>query len=299
MKARYAVVAMISAVLAMGSLTGCGGDGAQEPAGSTIAEANKDAQASYAEQLGYELSEVVEYQGIVLKVDPSWDVKKSASGECRFVVDKDTYTAMTIVTALHGQTQTLESAWEEYFAMDGTPMVTDEWNNNGFVSGVGSCQGILLHYACEIDSGKGFLMYMTYGDEFATDEQAEGLFDEVASTIAYTPANTAIDYSDEHSGGGSSSAGATQGSSDADTEQQPAAPETPSYGEGTYKIGADLPAGEYKLTSVSDDAYWEVKNSSDADADIVGNDIFSGSAYVTVYDGQYLTLRRCTAEPAA
>lgn len=66
---------------------------------------------------------------------------------------------------------------------------------------------------------------------------------------------------------------------------------------GTYKVGSDIEAGEYKLTCTSSvGAYWEVTNSSSPDADIVGNDNFDGSTYVTVNDGQYLKLSRCTAE---
>lgn len=68
-------------------------------------------------------------------------------------------------------------------------------------------------------------------------------------------------------------------------------------GEGTYRVGTDIEAGEYKLTATSDiPGYWEVTNSSAPDADIVGNDNFEGTAYVTVTDGQYLKLNRCTGE---
>lgn len=71
------------------------------------------------------------------------------------------------------------------------------------------------------------------------------------------------------------------------------------YGDGMYRVGTDIPAGEYKLTASSGTlGYWEVTNSSTADADIVGNDNFSGSTYVTVSNGQYLKLERCVAKPA-
>lgn len=68
-------------------------------------------------------------------------------------------------------------------------------------------------------------------------------------------------------------------------------------GEGTHRVGTDIEAGEYKLTATSSTpGYWEVTNSSAPDADIVGNDNFEGTAYVTVADGQYLKLDRCTGE---
>ena len=73
---------------------------------------------------------------------------------------------------------------------------------------------------------------------------------------------------------------------------------TTTLSEGKYKIGVDAPAGEYKVTGVGTGGkgYWEVNDSSAPDAYIVGNDAFTGTSYVTVSDGQYLTLSRATAE---
>ena len=68
-------------------------------------------------------------------------------------------------------------------------------------------------------------------------------------------------------------------------------------GDGTYRVGVDIEAGEYKLTAdTGTSGYWKVTDSSAPDADIVGNDIFEGNAYVTVTEGQYLKLNRCSAE---
>ncbi len=58
------------------------------------------------------------------------------------------------------------------------------------------------------------------------------------------------------------------------------------YFSGTYKVGTDLPAGEYAIMS-SSQAYFCVYSDIDKEY-IVGNNIFSGRAYVTVYDGQVL-----------
>jgi hypothetical protein len=59
----------------------------------------------------------------------------------------------------------------------------------------------------------------------------------------------------------------------------------------TYKIGKDLPAGEYKLTPTSDTAYWE-RNSNPRDSvdGIIANDMLSESAYVTVREGEYFKI---------
>lgn len=71
------------------------------------------------------------------------------------------------------------------------------------------------------------------------------------------------------------------------------------YGEGMYKIGTDLPAGEYVLLPASEfSAYYEVNSSSSGDLDdIIDNDNFDGRRYLTVEDGQYLTIQRCMMVP--
>lgn len=62
--------------------------------------------------------------------------------------------------------------------------------------------------------------------------------------------------------------------------------------EGMFKVGKDLAAGEYKIHSDSD-GYVQVSSSSDHSFEsIVSNDNFSGDSYITVSDGQYLTLTR-------
>lgn len=64
---------------------------------------------------------------------------------------------------------------------------------------------------------------------------------------------------------------------------------------GTFQVGIDIPAGEYRLVQTGTVmAYYEVTSDSSGDLwSIVANDNFENTAYVTVSDGQYLTLRRC------
>ena len=62
------------------------------------------------------------------------------------------------------------------------------------------------------------------------------------------------------------------------------------YGEGTYKVGKDIPAGEYKIIAVNS-CYIEVSsNSNNTFNSIVSNDNIEvgTSTYITVSDGQYL-----------
>ncbi|HBG8372431.1 TPA: cell wall-binding protein Cwp28 [Clostridioides difficile] len=66
------------------------------------------------------------------------------------------------------------------------------------------------------------------------------------------------------------------------------------FGNGMYKIGLEIPAGEYIIMSNSSDAYYEVRNDSLGNAEgIVTNDTFSGRRYITVEEGQYLILNDC------
>lgn len=60
---------------------------------------------------------------------------------------------------------------------------------------------------------------------------------------------------------------------------------------GTYKIGVDLPAGEYVFFAKGM-GYIEVTSDSTGSLDsIISNDNVSGHTYITVNDGEYLKLR--------
>lgn len=66
--------------------------------------------------------------------------------------------------------------------------------------------------------------------------------------------------------------------------------------EGQYKVGSDIPSGEYALFTSSGSGYFCV--SSDANSnDIIYNDNFPTNTFITVYDGEYLTLNRAYAVP--
>lgn len=68
------------------------------------------------------------------------------------------------------------------------------------------------------------------------------------------------------------------------------------YQSGMYKVGVDIPAGEYLFLATSNSlkGYLEVSSDSSGDiSSIVTNENFAFNAYATVYDGQYLTANRC------
>lgn len=70
-----------------------------------------------------------------------------------------------------------------------------------------------------------------------------------------------------------------------------------SVGEGMYLVGTDIQAGTYLLTATSEDwgAYYaRCKDASGEMSSIIANDNFSNTAYITVENGEYLKLNRCT-----
>ena len=67
--------------------------------------------------------------------------------------------------------------------------------------------------------------------------------------------------------------------------------EMPSLLEGTYKVGRDLPAGEYQVTTSGGSGYWERSSGAvSSDSEILANENFQNSTYVTVNEGEYLKL---------
>lgn len=63
-------------------------------------------------------------------------------------------------------------------------------------------------------------------------------------------------------------------------------------GDGTFKIGTHLDAGEYKIISTSENSYIKVfTDSTNSVKSMIAVDVFDTSTYVTVEDGQYLYIR--------
>ena len=80
----------------------------------------------------------------------------------------------------------------------------------------------------------------------------------------------------------------------ADGVHAPGPDENGMYGEGTYRVGIDIPAGEYKVTAISDrGCYIEVCSDSYGVFDsIISNDNIDTTGYISVKDGNYLTVNR-------
>lgn len=63
-------------------------------------------------------------------------------------------------------------------------------------------------------------------------------------------------------------------------------------GEGMFKVGKDISAGEYQVISTdSIGGYYEISSDASHDMDkVIQNDFFTGNRYITLQNGQYLKL---------
>lgn len=72
--------------------------------------------------------------------------------------------------------------------------------------------------------------------------------------------------------------------------------ESQTYSSGMYKVGTDIPSGEYVVFAKSGTGYFCVSSDSNQN-DITFNDNFEYNSIITVEDGEYLDLSRCYAVP--
>ena len=81
------------------------------------------------------------------------------------------------------------------------------------------------------------------------------------------------------------------------TGRRPAPPAPPiSFGDGTYRIGLDLPAGTYRTRSASGNCYWErLRDFNGNLGSIIANDLTDTTSVVTVAPGDAgFRVSRCT-----
>lgn len=72
-----------------------------------------------------------------------------------------------------------------------------------------------------------------------------------------------------------------------------AQPEDGVFSDGTFRIGVDIPAGEYKIVGTSDDSYYRLMGTPQCEYDkqeFITADYVESAVYQTLEDGQYLTL---------
>lgn len=252
---------------------------------SSHSESNNDESAKEGSKVSKNLTSTASYRGVSFAVDPSWEnTLDSPYGG----VEPTIASKITVNVYRNGETANSETIQEKCKGILGgidKYQQDSTWTIEGGTQATSySREGEKFRYSCVVgynaESNKGFVIFFNRGTKEDPRSIDDDLYQTMMQSIRFDPAGVPDSYS--------SSAGSDSGSNSRDSGV---------LAEGTYKVGTDIPAGEYKLTATSGDmGYWEVTNSSSADADIVGNDNFTGSAYVTVSDGQYLKLVRCTAE---
>lgn len=319
MKSSLGISVALAASLSLLPLSGCG-QSQQAPSQSA---ASDDTATSSTSTEGnathdYQLTKPYSYQGVTFLGNPSWTISQPKPYNYYVKIDIPNNSHVSVQTALHGQTATLDGAFSEYFRADGTPTQTDTWSEDGITYCTGyyeaSSGRMYLLSGSEEDSGKGFLLSMTFVYDNWTEDQAKSLFDAIAATVKYDPSQTDMDYHDafssshrnsssskgNSSGNGSGSSSDSSSSDTSDASNENGSQVTATYGPGTLKVGTDIPAGEYKITSTrsSGEGYWAILDSSGTNANILANDAFTGSSYATVEDGQYFELKGAVATPA-
>lgn len=80
-----------------------------------------------------------------------------------------------------------------------------------------------------------------------------------------------------------------------------AEPTTTISGEGTFKVGFDLPAGQYEVTTIgSGTGYYAILADDNATSrDIINNDNFENNSFISLSDGQFLEISRASIKSAA
>lgn len=77
-------------------------------------------------------------------------------------------------------------------------------------------------------------------------------------------------------------------------QEQKTEPKVKAYKAGQYKVGADLPAGEYVVVSKGDGYVEVASDSSGKFESILVNDMFANRSIITVADGEYLKVQNGT-----
>lgn len=124
-----------------------------------------------------------------------------------------------------------------------------------------------------------YVLISNGGGYFQVASDSTGSFESIISNSVYET-NTIITVSD----------GQYFTITDSEAYRIDACPELDTTKEGMFKVGLHIPAGEYKVHA-DEDGYMQVaSDSSNSFSSIVSNSIFSGDSYITVSEGQYLTL---------
>lgn len=286
------VVALLSVmVAAVIGLSGCSGQNTQESS-STSSDMSRTT-----------------VHGLTLSYPDSWEVDDS-DDESAYLVTKDDSDKSTINVTYEGNFSTSSDEAEDDFdesvkevenayGSNNTWLKLDESNSSndlsGMTDGVGTIKtSVSVSGTAETESGKkiktkGTLFIAAYysgeGDSDVYDvlvmgpdddfDNREQEINEVLNSITL----------DEYVGDTGEDDSYTDETADKESDEET---DTDSYTSGTYKVGSDIRAGEYKLTAEDAGYYCVYPNTKKKD--IVGNENFTTSTYVTLKKGQCFEL---------
>lgn len=281
-------VALSLALVACGGNSSRGADGGSGQAATTV------------------MVKTINYAGLELAVPSDWTEKDDEGGISKYLYSPDggyyylSYEDMGpfkdgVVSALDN----FNKSFIEGFADTGGKIDFSNENN--------TYEGVVRTFTYDVDltasdskKSKGLLKYFVSGNRLymLMGTVPSSSYDDLRSSVVEVISSAKVSNPEPPNAAGDNPPLTALSSTENNPVASSPSTATPTkISEGTYKVGADIEPGEYKLTATrSSGGYWEVTNSSSADADIVGNDNFSNSTYVTVSEGQYLKLSGCTAE---
>ena len=188
-------------------------------------------------------------------------------------------------------------------------LVIADYNDNDSMQAYVLCASIIM-YEGDVDGNYDTLKaakdaFVEFGSNIETNPKKEvisnteytlSIYDSVTMLTVNDPDDPAPLEKYTSTQEDTDSANTSQSSTESSANTQGKQPTSTSITEGMYLVGSDIQAGTYKLTANSGSSgyYARYSDASGESSSIISNDNFNNTSYVTVNDGEYLKLTRCT-----
>ena len=176
--------------------------------------------------------------------------------------------------------ESLKNSFDDYIELENEDYLFEDYAANVRIYSYDD-DGETMEFMCNIMyTGAGMAVFMLRGKqpEISGDTNLIEQLDTLRNSIRTVDA----EGSDNSADPGSASVGAA---------------DFTKYDAGMYKVGADIPAGEYIVFAPGGRGYFCVSSDSNQN-DILFNENFDYNSIITIRDGEYLDLTRCYAVPA-
>lgn len=189
-------ICLLSVLLALVVLPGCGNTAVSS--GSSSESGTVDG-AKYLSSCRF--TEDESYGGVYFSVPKDWEEEMSTEGELflTFSDDSTRLGTISVKTALHGQTCDAQTAWDNFFS-SGTCEDYDSESKNGIELKYAAYQSeemnVFVAYAQDPNSDKGFILSMSFNNEYTNTKDQNTFFNRFTDTLSYNPAETTVDYKD-------------------------------------------------------------------------------------------------------